>query len=67
MGGAISLRLIAFLGVGLVLVGVAAAAGIALTPALYTVAAFVSAVVIVAAEGLRKLLVKPSGPDKNKE
>jgi len=40
---------------GLVLIGIARLAGIAYTPQLVTVAAFLSAVIIVIAEAVRKL------------
>lgn len=64
MLGAATLRLVGFLCLALVLVGVAVAAGVAFTPALCSVAAFLSAVILVIAEGVRRLFVKPSGPDK---
>ncbi|MGA8574340.1 MAG: hypothetical protein WB609_01475 [Candidatus Cybelea sp.] len=56
----VSVRLIAILSLALVLVGVAVATGIAFTPALCTVAAFLSAVIIVVVEAVRKLFIKPS-------
>jgi hypothetical protein len=62
MGGAISARLIAFLIVGLILYGIARLIGVESTPQLTTVVAFLSAVVILIAEGVRRLLVKPPNP-----
>jgi hypothetical protein len=47
--------LIVLLCLGLVLIGIARLAGIAYTPQLVTVAAFLSAVIIVIAEAVRKL------------
>lgn len=64
MASAVSVKLVAILCLALVLVGVAVAVGIAFTPALCTVAAFLSAVIIVVFDGVRKLFIKPSDTGK---
>ena len=66
MGGAISIRLIAFLIIGLILYGIARMIGVESTPALMTVVGFLSAVIIVVAEAVRRFFVKRSGqPNKS--
>lgn len=64
MVSTVSVKLLVIVCLALVLVGIAVAAGIAFTPALCTVAAFLSAVVIVVAGIVRKLFSKPSDPGK---
>ena len=64
MGVAISVRLIAFLFLGLLLYGIARLIGVADTPQLITMAAFLSAVIIVVAEAVRKLVAKPADSNK---
>lgn len=64
MASLVSVKLLAILCLALVLVGIAVAVGIAFTPALCTVAAFLSAVLILAASTLLKLFAKPSDPNK---
>lgn len=64
MASIVSVKLLAIVCLALVLVGIAVAAGIAFTPALCTVAAFLSAVIIAVAATVRKLLAKPSDSGK---